>query len=75
MCSFQEHFPSNRVKLGSGERQIVLIGGKACIEDGPLAHFAGELPDLSCLTFSVKIIDANPIECLMPFLHAAYMHD
>ncbi len=46
LCSFEEHFPVNRVKLGAGERQIVLVGGKPCIEDGPLSHFVGELPEL-----------------------------
>ncbi|BDA42983.1 hypothetical protein COCOBI_03-8760 [Coccomyxa sp. Obi] len=41
--SFREHFPPNRLKLGSGERQVVLVGGKPCIEDGPLAHFVDVL--------------------------------
>ncbi|EIE24391.1 hypothetical protein COCSUDRAFT_61816 [Coccomyxa subellipsoidea C-169] len=41
--SFEEHFPVNRVKLGPGERQVVLVGGKPCIEDGPLSHFVDVL--------------------------------
>ena len=40
-CSFEAHFPPDTVKLGTSERQIVLLGGKAFIEDGPLAQFIG----------------------------------
>ena len=29
------------VRLGTAERQIALLGGKAFIEDGPLAQFIG----------------------------------
>ena len=38
---FEAHFVPNSVKLGTSERQIVLLGGKACIEEGPLAQFTG----------------------------------
>lgn len=29
------------VRLGTAERQMALLGGKAFIEDGPLAQFIG----------------------------------
>ena len=39
---FEAHFALDAVKLGTSEHQVVLLGGKPCIEEGPLAQFIGE---------------------------------
>ena len=42
---FQAHFAPDTIDLGASERKVVLLGGKAFIEDGPLAPFIGNVQD------------------------------
>ena len=42
---FQAHFAPDTIGLGTSVRKVVLLGGKAFVEDGPLALFIGKVQD------------------------------